>query len=243
MFKKIFHKIKPSYNISYHTTDIHSHLIPSIDDGLKTLTTSIEIIKRFQDFGFKKIITTPHIKIDKFPNTQDIIYKNYELLQNELQKQNINIKLKVAAEYYYDEYFVELIHKKEILTFGNNYILFEFSNRYKPFQLEMTLSKLLEAGYKPVLAHPERYYYYHTEEHYKKLKDLGLLFQINAISTQGFYGKKVEKNINKIIDLGLVDFIGSDIHNQQYMDIFIKTLQSKNYLKILKKNNIQNDYL
>lgn len=236
--------IKSRDNISLlHTTDLHSHLIPSIDDGLDSLSDSVEIIKKFENLGFKKIITTPHIMFSRFPNTQKNIYEGHKLLKDELRRQNINIELEVGAEYYYDEHFLEFIDKKEILTFGDNYLLFELSYHHKPFGLEQTIHKLLLAGYKPILAHPERYSYYSTREHYEYLKDLGLLFQINAISTQGFYGKNVKKKVEKIIDLGLVDFIGSDIHNQNYMDKFSKALQSKIYLQIMEKNSIKNSYL
>ncbi len=226
-----------------HQSDLHSHLIPSIDDGVKDLHDSIDIIKQFEELGFSKIITTPHIMSSRFPNSRENIYQGYNLLKEELYKQNIKIELQVAAEYYYDEYFLSLIEKKDLLTFGDNYILFEFSYHYKPFELEQTIFKLISAGYKPILAHPERYSYYSTKEHYEKLKDLGLLFQINLISTQGFYGKNVKKSVEKIIDLGLVDFIGSDTHNQNYMDIFSKALKSKKYLEIMEKNSIKNNYL
>jgi tyrosine-protein phosphatase YwqE len=245
MLKKIFRKFIDTKEEIFllHQVDLHSHLIPSIDDGVKDLDNSISIIKQFKELGFKKIITTPHIMSSRFPNFRTNIYQGYNLLKEELTKQNIDIKLEVAAEYYYDEYFLSLIDKKDILTFGDNYVLFEFSYHYKPFELEQTIFKLISAGYKPILAHPERYSYYNTKEHYEKLKDLGLLFQINLISTQGFYGKNVKKSVEKIIDLGLVDFIGSDIHNQNYMDIFTKAVKSKKYLAVIEKNIIQNNYL
>lgn len=246
MFNKLAGKIKSfsnKENVLLHTTDLHSHLIPSVDDGTKSLDQSVDILQQLQELGFKKVITTPHIMSHRFPNTQETIYAGYELLKNELVKQNISIELEVAAEYYYDEHFLELINKKDILTFGENYVLFELSYHVKPFGLEQTVSKLLEAGYKPVLAHPERYTYYSSESHYMYLKEMGLLFQINAISTQKFYGKKVNKAVEKIIDLGIVDFIGSDIHSQAYLDTFSKSLKSKIYSKIILNNQIKNDYL
>jgi len=226
-----------------HTTDIHSHLIPDIDDGVKSLESSVEIIKQLQALGFKKIITTPHIMSHRFPNTQMIINRGYSLLKGELLHQGIAIDIEAAAEYYYDEHFLQLIEKRELMTFGANYILFELSYTVKPFILEQTVAKLLKVGYKPILAHPERYTYYHTEDHYRRLKEMGLYFQINIISTQNFYGKKVKKAVEKIIDLGLVDFIGSDIHSQKYLDTFSSSLNSKIYSKIMQKNSIKNDYI
>ena len=225
-----------------HTTDLHSHLIPSIDDGIKDLDSSIDIIRQLQELGFKKIITTPHIMSHRFPNTKEEIVTGYEVLREELLEKKIEIELEVAAEYYYDEHFLELIENKELMSFGDNYILFELSYTVKPFILEQTVAKLLKAGYRPILAHPERYTYY-SESHYKWLKEMGLYFQINIISTQDFYGKKVRKSVEKIIDLGMVDFIGSDIHSQKYIDTFSKSLKSKIYSKIIKKNSIKNDFL
>ncbi|MEA1914780.1 MAG: CpsB/CapC family capsule biosynthesis tyrosine phosphatase [Campylobacterota bacterium] len=226
-----------------HTIDVHSHLIPAIDDGSQSLTQSIEIIEYLHNLGFKKLITTPHIMSHRFANTQQNILKGYEVLKAELIKREIDILLEVGAEYYYDEHFLDLIDKNEIMTFSDNYMLFELSYHNKPFGLEQTVHKLLESGYKPILAHPERYTYYNTKEHYHQLKDMGLMFQINAISTQGFYGKNVQKSVENIIDLGLVDFIGSDIHAMKYADSFATALRHKIYLKIMQNNPIKNDYL
>ena len=246
MLQQFLKKIIPSSKselVLKHHTDLHSHLIPAIDDGVKSLETSVAIIKQLQELGFKKVITTPHIMSHRFPNTQEIINSRYSILKKELTKQKIDIKLEVAAEYYYDEHFLELIERNELMSFGENYILFELSYTVKPLALEQIVAKLLQAGYKPILAHPERYTYYHTEKHYRQLKEMGLHFQINLISTQNFYGKGVKKAVEKIIDLGLVDFIGSDIHSQRYLDTFSAALQNKIYTKIMQQNSIKNDYL
>jgi len=246
MLQQLFKKIMPGSNAELllkHNIDIHSHLIPDIDDGVKNIESSIHIIEQLKELGFKKIITTPHIMSHRFANTQEIIHRGYSILKQELTKQSIDIELEVAAEYYYDEHFLELIEKNELMSFGENYILFELSYTVKPLALEQIVAKLLKAGYRPILAHPERYTYYRTEKHYRQLKEMGLYFQINIISTEGFYGKGVKKAVEKIIDLGLVDFIGSDIHSQRYLDTFSASLQSKTYKKIMQKNSIKNDYL
>lgn len=230
-------------NTILHTTDLHSHLLPSIDDGFQSMEKCIDAIKQLKEFGFKKLITTPHIMSHRFPNTRKSILLAYQEVIIELKKQNIDIILRVAAEYYYDEHFLELIEKKDLLTFGDNHILFELPYNIKPFGLEQVVYKLLENGYNPVLAHPERYTYYKTKNNYKRLKDIGLLFQINTISTQGFYGKNVKESVDMIIKLGMVDFIGSDLHSQKYIDTFWESLNHKIYTKIMKSNNIMNDLL
>ncbi|APW66237.1 hypothetical protein LPB137_10460 [Poseidonibacter parvus] len=246
MFSKLFSKIK---NKKHHlwecyTTDIHSHLIPSIDDGVKTLDESISIIKEMQSLGYKKIITTPHIMSHRFPNTKETITLGYNQVKEELRKQNIDIIFEMAAEYYYDEHFIDLIRAKDLLTFGDNYVLFEFSYTTKPFGIEQVIFELLSAGYKPVLAHPERYTYYSSDlSRYNSLKDLGLLFQINLNSLNSFYGKKPKKAAQYLVDNHLVDFVGSDIHAMKYFDSLKEFTQTSKLKEVFDKNQIKNNFI
>ncbi len=244
MFTKLANIFRPSSSQNIlHTTDLHSHLIPGIDDGVKDFDESIGIIKQLQELGFTKIVTTPHIMHHRFANTKQNILKIYEELKEEMQKHDLKIDVDVAAEYYYDEHFLELIDKKELMTFGDNYILFELSYTLKPFMLEQAVAKLLSAGYRPILAHPERYKYYKTIEDFERVKDMGLLFQINAISLGGFYGKGVKKSAELLVEANMVDFIGSDIHSQKYLEAFSKVLQSSAYRRCFELNSIYNDDL
>lgn len=246
----MYNKIIEKFNIFskdkidlMHTTDLHSHLIPGIDDGVKSVEQSLSILRQLEEIGFKKIITTPHIMQHRFPNRKSNILYRYGLLKKELIKNDINIDLQVASEYYYDEHFLDLINKKDLLTFGKNYVLFEFSFHIKPIGIERVISRLLDLGYQPVLAHPERYFFYNDMEDYHMLKELGLLFQVNLVSIEGFYGKKAKNSVEDIIDAGMVDFIGSDIHSEKYVEAFSKALQNKTYPKILEKNYIKNSSL
>ena len=228
----------------FYTTDLHSHLIPNIDDGSKSMTQSIEMIKELKNLGFKKLITTPHTMSHRFPNTKDDILRNFDLLKEEVEKQNIDICLEVASEYYYDEHFMELIKNKELLTFGDNYVLFELSYTTPVFGIEQTIYELLKAGYKPVLAHPERYTYFSQNlEKYNQIKEAGLSFQINVNSTNNFYGKNAKKAVEYLINNGLVDFVGSDTHRPNYVDALKESINSKIFRKIEEKNEIKNIYL
>jgi tyrosine-protein phosphatase YwqE len=161
-----------------HTTDIHSHLIPNLDDGSNSMEESIDALIQLKKLGFRKIITTPHIISHRFPNISSTIYKKYELLKNELVKQEIEIDLQVAAEYYYNKLLLDLIEKKDIMTFGDNYMLLELPSSVKPFSITQTISKIIDAGYKPILAHPERYPYFSSDTDYRLLKDTGVYFLI-----------------------------------------------------------------
>jgi protein-tyrosine phosphatase len=238
-FKKTNHSLP-----DFYTTDLHSHLIPCIDDGSKSMEQSIEMIKELKQMGFKKLITTPHIMSHRYPNTKDGILKSFDNLQNELQKQNIDICMQVASEYYYDEHFIELIRNKDLLTFGDNNILFELSYTTPAFGIEQTVYELLNAGYKPILAHPERYTYFAMNpSKYHQIRELGLLFQININSTNDFYGKGAKTAVKYLIEEGLVDFVGSDTHRPKYIESLKQSIGTKIFRNIEEKNQIKNNYL
>lgn len=246
MVLRLLNKLKKKDIVlpDFYTTDLHSHLIPGIDDGVKTLEESIEIIKQMKVLGFKKLITTPHIMKHKFPNNKKTILKGFEVVKEELVKQNIDIELDIGAEYYYDEYFIEQVRKRKLLTFSGNHVLFEFSSINKPFGLEQIVYELLNAGYKPILAHPERYMYFSNDfEKYHALKEMGLLFQVNINSLNKYYGKRAQKAANYLQEHGLIDFIGSDVHNIKHFDCLKSFLNTSKFQKINLKNQIKNSLI
>jgi len=246
LFSKLFSSFKKADTKvpAFYTTDLHSHLIPAIDDGSKSMDQSIEMIKSLKSLGFKKLITTPHIMSHRFPNDKDIILNGLENLQEELLKQNIDMPIQAASEYYYDEHFIELIKKKDLLTFGDNYVLFEFSYTTAPLGIEQTVYELLKADYKPILAHPERYTFFASRpEKYNKLKESGLSFQLNVNSTDSFYGSKAKSAAKYLVENGLVDFVGSDTHRPNYVEALQKSINSKIFKSIEEKNVIKNNYL
>jgi tyrosine-protein phosphatase YwqE len=223
-------------------TDIHSHLIPSIDDGAKDLERSIELILSLKEMNYKKLITTPHVS-DMFPNSSRQICDGFEILKAELLKREIDIEIEVAAEYYADEHFKELLKERDILTFGKEkYLLFELSYFTLPHDLESLIYDIKLAGYTPVLAHPERYVYFHDSlEEYKKLKEMGVLFQINLTSMSNYYSLAITKMVKELIMQGFVDFIGTDVHHRGHTKALQKALSSSLYSKIFKYNTILND--
>ncbi|MFC3560644.1 tyrosine-protein phosphatase [Pedobacter jamesrossensis] len=191
-FKK--KKILPEFNFSNIGTDMHSHIIPGIDDGAQTLNDSLLLAKRFKNLGFKKLITTPHIMADYFRNTPDTINRGLDILRKGLQEIQLDLEVDAAAEYYLDETLEKKVKQKEVLTFGNKYLLFELSYINSPQNLFEFIKTMQDAGYKPVLAHPERYpYYYSSIENYHQIKETGCLLQLNSIALTGYYGssKKV----------------------------------------------------
>ncbi len=200
-------------------TDLHSHLLPGIDDGVQTMEEALEVIKGFKNLGYQRLITTPHIMHDYYRNTPDIIQNKLAAVRQALTDAGIEIELQAAAEYYLDEYFLELIGGEEpLLTFGNKYVLFELPFLSKPMILQEAVFALQTKGYRPVLAHVERYLYFSKDT--GPLYDLhhaGVVFQLNLLSLAGFYGKEVKKQAEKLLKAGLIGMVGSDCHNNRHL--------------------------
>jgi protein-tyrosine phosphatase len=215
--------------------DIHSHLLPGIDDGAKDLNASIALIEKMSSYGIKSFITTPHILGDVYPNTPEIIKSKLQTVKNELLKRDItDISIDAAAEYMMDEQFSEMIEKDEkLLTLKDNHVLVEMSYFSPPINLYEVLFKLQLKGYKPVLAHPERYNFYHTDfKSYYKLKQAGCLFQLNLLSLTEHYGKDVRKISKTLLKENLYDFVGTDTHHQRHLEMLLKIGNKSNFKKI-----------
>jgi tyrosine-protein phosphatase YwqE len=233
-----------SVNFSEIGVDIHSHLIPGVDDGSKDLENSIELIKGLKELGFKKIITTPHIYSEFYPNTSDRLLAGLDTLRQGLKNANIDIEVSCAAEYFMDEMFEELLDKDDILTVYDNYVLVEMSFFSESIRLEEYLFKMQIKGYQPILAHPERYTYYTKNfGRFQNLKDRGCKLQLNLLSLTGHYGKEVKDLAVQLLDANLYDFVGTDTHNIGHIER-LKTLKSpENKKSIPIGNNFLNKTL
>ncbi len=225
--------------------DMHSHLIPGIDDGAETIEDSLALIDRFIELGFRKIITTPHIMSDYFKNTPEIIQAGLADLKKAIANKGIDFEVEAAAEYYLDENLTGLIENKKILSFGKEkYLLFELSYINAPSNLKEAVFKMITSGYTPVIAHPERYpYYYNDFEKYEELKDSGCILQLNTISLAGYYGKGAKKTAEKLLDANLIEMLGSDMHHQRHAAAMRQALSEKSLLKIIASGNLLNDSL
>jgi tyrosine-protein phosphatase YwqE len=222
--------------------DIHSHLLPGIDDGSQNLAESLKLIKQLHLLGYSKLITTPHIISDFYPNNREIITEKLHIVQEALKVEEINITLEAGAEYYVDMNFLNLIEDENLLTFNKHYVLFETDYMTKPMILKDVILNLLNKGYIPVLAHPERYIYLNNDiEAYKRLKALGVLFQINAKSLYN-KSKPSYKVALTLIKLGLVDFVGSDTHRMRDIARLESFLKSKTCQQMIKLNTIKNNF-
>jgi protein-tyrosine phosphatase len=234
---------KEAFDFSLFEVDMHSHLLPGIDDGAKTIEHSLGMILRFQEMGYKKLIMTPHIMEDYYKNTPEIIHGKLEEVRAELKAYNIDMQLEAAAEYYFDETLIEKIKNKEVLTFGDNHILFEYSFGQEPQQISTLLFEFKVNNYKPILAHYERYPYYHNNpEKIREYRDKGILIQLNLLSLTGHYGPAVEKMAKYLVDNKLVDFVGSDCHRIEHLEI-IENNAKNPYFHKLKELDLLNNRL
>lgn len=221
--------------------DIHSHLLPGIDDGSKSMENTIELIERMNSYGIKNFVTTPHVLGDVYPNSSGLIKEKLEEVKTELLKRGMNdVHFRAAAEYMMDEQFVERLKNNEILTIKDNYVLVEMSYFSAPYNLYDVLFEIQLKGYKPILAHPERYNFYHGDfNNYYKLKKAGCVFQLNLLSLTEQYGKGVQKTAQKLLKENLYDFVGTDTHHMNHLRLLKKigTEKIKKQIENLLKNN------
>lgn len=239
LFKK--KKILPEFNFSNIGTDMHSHILPGIDDGAQTINDSLLLAKKFQALGFKKLIATPHIMADYYRNTPDTINKALDVLRKGLQEIQLDLEVSAAAEYYLDETLEKKVRQKEVLTFGNQYLLFELSYINTPQNLFDFIKIMQDAGYKPVLAHPERYpYFYNSIENYQQIRETGCLLQLNSIALTGYYGVGAKKTAEEMVENHLVDFIGSDMHHLKHAAALEDSLTTAGMHQLLTQHQLNN---
>ena len=228
-----------SIDFSVIKTDVHSHLIPGIDDGAPDLNSSIKLIKELVGLGFKKIITTPHIMSDIYRNSSENILTGLKELQKEIQKQEIHVKIEAAAEYYIDFEFEQKIKNRNFLTFGDNFILIELSFSQSPHNLFEIIFKLQLEGYKVVLAHPERYGFL-NKKNYEELINRGVLFQINLLSLTGYYSTQIQSKAEELIANNQVSFVGSDCHNMRHAQLYIECQNKKSWHDLVNSGKLLN---
>lgn len=190
-------------------TDWHSHVLPGVDDGIKNIGESLKVLEHFDDLGLDTLWLTPHIMED-YPNKTADLKRKFDELQNAWKGK---LKLRLAAENMLDTLFEERLKARDLLPIGEqgDHLLVETSYFSPPIGLDEIFDSIMEAGYFPVLAHPERYVYM-NEKDYLKLKEKGVKFQLNYVSLVGGYGETSRKKSIWMLKKGLIDMAGSDIH-------------------------------
>jgi tyrosine-protein phosphatase YwqE len=224
--------------------DMHSHFLPGIDDGAENLEESLKLLKTFEDRGYRKIITTPHIIQDLYENSAETIFPVLEKVRLALKESGSTLEIEAAAEYFLDDNFIALMEAgHSFLTLKSQYILVETGFMNEPAYLRDVLFKLRLKGYQPVLAHPERYLYLQTKkEKLEELFDSGVKLQINTMSLGGYYGPPAQKFAEWMIEQGFVHFLGSDCHRTRHLEPLERAYKSKGYRKI-RERTLLNDEL
>lgn len=194
-------------------TDWHSHILPGVDDGVRTFEEAISILQRFEELGVKRIWLTPHIMED-YPNSTDFLKQRFSELCSRYEG---GIELNLGSENMLDNIFGKRLDADDVLPLENKHLLVETSYFNPPLELDSMFNKIMEKGYQPVLAHPERYIYMNRDV-YKSLKNRGIKFQLNLTSLIGKYGKEAQKKSQWLMNNGYYDFSGTDIHSNRLFD-------------------------
>lgn len=217
IFKK---KRVPKIDLSMLGTDMHSHLLPGIDDGSPDEAVSLTLIRGLQQLGYRQFITTPHIMWDVHKNDPAIISGAKSKLENALQQEELTVPIRAAAEYFLDDHFERLLNDgKPLLTIKDNWVLVEFSFVAPPRNLKDILFEMQIKGYKPILAHPERYNYLISQKDvYDELKEAGCYFQLNLLSLTGYYGKIPGELAHYLIKKKYIDLLGTDMHHERHLE-------------------------
>ena len=206
--------------------DIHSHILPGIDDGPKNIEESFKLISEMKKIKFSKIIATPHIYSGLYENKKNNILKIYKDIVKEMDN---SIKIDCAAEYLLDNSVLEKTGSEGILTINKKFILVEFNFISPPRDLHEIIFKLKLKNFIPIIAHPERYLYFKNNfDEIVKLKMAGCKFQLNLLSVVGYYGKEVSKFSDILLSRNIINYVGSDIHNLNHIKQFNKKIKIKN---------------
>lgn len=243
LFSRLFKKEQPGepIDLSLIGIDMHSHFIPGIDDGAKTMKDSIGMLTRMEELGYRKVITTPHIMGDFYRNTPEIINTGLEQVRRAIDEAGLKIEIFAAAEYYFDFELERKLANEKLLTFGDGYLLFEVSYMNSPDNLDGLIFKMQTEGYKPVLAHPERYpYWFRDIKNFERLKDKGVLFQLNINSLTGYYSPATAKMAETMIDKGWYEFAGTDCHHIGHLELLSKVRTAPSLRKLVESGKLLN---
>ena len=236
-----FFKKTPLPNFPFHAlaSDLHSHILPGIDDGSPDPETSIALIKGMQDLGFQEFTGTPHVMEDLYRNNTESILQAHHLLQQRIQAEGMSMEVRPAAEYLVDGNFEQLLQDRTpLLTIKDNWVLFEISFIQPPRQLKPIIFELQLQGYQPVLAHPERYGYYHARKTaLEELHHLGCYFQSNLLSFSGYYGVAAQQAAEFLAEKGLTSILGTDLHHQRHLEALRELKLTNGLKKVLAKGN------
>lgn len=230
----------PDQDLGFLGWDMHSHLIAGIDDGAEDLDQSLTMIRELKSIGYTGLVTTPHIKSDHYPNSRENIQEGLERLKEAMESEGIEMPIRAAAEYYIDEHFMKLLRHRALMPIMDNRVLVEFSFMFAPHGLQELMFEIQSEGYVPILAHPERYSYFLDRMHvFEDLKDRGCMLQLNLLSLTGYYGKPIRKMAHALLEAGMYDYAGTDLHHGRHL-AHLHSLLEGPYLDKMRAYPFQN---
>ncbi|MBR1849819.1 MAG: hypothetical protein IJ789_00435 [Bacteroidales bacterium] len=246
MLLRLFNKKhKPNPIFGALGTDMHMHLLPSVDDGSKSLEESLECLRTLASLGYRRAILTPHFQYPRFQNKEFDIERRFAEFSQQVAQAGLDIELVcVSGEYRIDSGFQARLDQPAFLTFGNNYVLVEFSLNHPMMGVDDMIFDLQMKGYEVILAHPERYPYIALDgDRYQRMKDAGVYFQCNILSLVGFYGAECRRKALAMIDRGWSEFLGTDTHNTMYTRALVEASNDRTVQRIISHNQFMNKEL
>lgn len=221
---KFFKKRNKITDISWLGIDMHSHILPGIDDGSPDVATSLRFVKSLEGLGFSHSIATPHIFKELYPNNFETISAAKQSLQSAIDDAGISFKLESAAEYMVDQDF-DLNSK--LCAIQDKFLLIEMSYLNESPNIVQQIFNIEIKGYKPILAHPERYIFYFKDQSKLKLfKEKGCMFQLNLLSIVGYYGKEVKQLADYLLKEKMYDLAGTDLHHDKHLTTLTNAVES-----------------
>lgn len=226
------------------SVDMHSHLVPHVDDGSRSIEETLECMRVMQQVGYKQMYITPHFQYPRFPNKEDDITNRYNRLCDDLKENGVTMQMMgIGGEYRIDDSFADRVANPQFLQIGqkNKYLLVELSLHQIRMGIEETIFDLMMKGYDVILAHPERYpYESSTSRKLQNLKEQGVYFQCNVLSLSGFYGEAAQSKAYAFIENDWVEFLGTDMHNTMYADALLECAANKKVQKLMQTHTFLN---
>lgn len=237
----IFSKKSKQESKLFYCTDVHSHILPGVDHGSQSVDESLDMLKAQLDMGVNRVMCTSHVTAETFENTPESLTAAYNELKQAIEREDLPVEIYVSAEYRIDEYWTKEYEAGHLLPMPGNHILLENSFQQELIGIDDMMFDLQVKGYRPILAHPERYHYYHERrDRYKTLHSASVKFQVNLLSLAGYFGRGTRERALWLIDNNLCDMLGSDMHNMEHARIIMDYLTSKEWRKLCEKHDLPN---
>ena len=242
---RIFGSKKEQVKLFYNT-DFHCHILPGVDHGSRSIEQSLDMLRAEQEMGISRVILTSHVTAVTFENTRETLMDAFLKLKDAVTDAGLEMDLYLSAEYRMDEYFDKEYAADHLIPMPGNHILLENSFQQELMNLNDLLFDMQVKGYKTILAHPERYTYYsRRRKRYEELHNAGARFQINILSFTGYFGEEARESALWFAKNGMIDYLGSDMHNVKHAHIIMDYLNSKEWKKLSRdlEQTVKNDLI